>query len=113
MWAKRLRARYPARAREFDDVQLDELVRAALAACAPLQVTETRDIFRTLALRVLLTPEQKQSKLTEGALLRIMCNLEWSAQKRLDFVYKHIIGRPIAPDEPDFGVAFIPKRRPE
>lgn len=113
MWAKRLRARYPAKAREINDVHLEEMVRAALAACPLLEITETRDTFRTIALRVLVTPEQKQSKLVEGALLRIMCNLQWSPKKRLDFVYKHILDRPVAPEEPDLGSAFIPKRRPE
>ena len=113
LWAKRLRARYPDQTRELDDAQLEEVVRAALAACAPLEITETPDVFRTIALRVLVTPEQKQSKLVEGTLLRIMCNRAWSPKKRLDFVYKHLIGRSVAKDETNFGSAFVPKWRPE
>ncbi len=113
IWVKRLRARYPVHAGRFTDAELEEMVRAALNACPLLHITETRDVFRLIALRVLITQEQKQSKLIEGALLRILCNLSWNPKKRLDFVYKHIINRPVSTEEPDFGPTFIPKRVPE
>lgn len=113
VWVKRLRARYPGQTQGLDDARLEAVVREALTACIMLEIIEERDIFRAIALRVLLTPEQRQSKLIKGALLRIMCNLEWDAKKRLDFVYRHIVGRSASPDEPDIGPSFVPPTRDE
>jgi hypothetical protein len=28
--------------------------------------------------------------------------------KKLDFLYKHVVGRPVSPNEPDFGPGFVP-----
>jgi hypothetical protein len=61
-----------------------------------------------VALRVLLTPEQRQSGLIQGVLVRVLGHLDWPSTKRLDFVYNHVVGRPVSPNEMDFGADFAP-----
>lgn len=88
--------------------KLLEMVQATLSTCPTLEIVDDEDIFRYAALRVLLTPEQKQSPLIQGVLVRILSNLDWDSKKRLDFVYKHVVGRPVSPQETNFGKYFPP-----
>jgi hypothetical protein len=107
-WVKRLQSRYPEPTRDIDPAELRTRVREALALSPTLEITEEKDLFRFIALGVLLTHEQKKSKLVEGVTRRILGNLDWDSTKRLDFLYKHLVGRPVSPDEMDFGPTFIP-----
>jgi hypothetical protein len=107
-WVKRLQGRYPEQTRDLDPVELLMRVRESLVLCPSLEITEEKDIFRFLALSVLLTPEQKKSKLVEGVTRRILSNLDWDGTRRLDFLYKRLVGRPVSPNEMDFGPNFIP-----
>jgi hypothetical protein len=107
-WVKRLQGRYPEQTRVLDPAELLRRVRESLALCPPLEITEEKDIFRFLALSVLLTPEQKKSTLVEGVMRRILSNLDWDGTRRLDFLYKHLVGRPVSQNEMDFGPNFIP-----
>lgn len=107
-WVKRLQGRYLEQTRDLDPVELLRRVRESLMLCPTLQITEEKDIFRFLALSVLLTPDQKKSKLVEGVTRRILSNLDWDGTRRLDFLYKHLVGRPVSQDEMDFGPNFIP-----
>lgn len=105
---KRLQGRYPEQTHGLTEKELLRRVREALAAAPALEITEEKDVFRFVALSVLLTPEQKASKLVEGVLRRILANVDWEGEKRLDFLYKHLVGRGVSPNEMDFGPNFIP-----
>ncbi len=107
-WVKRIQGRYPEQACIIDLAELRQRVREALVLCPALVITEEKDVFRFIALGVLVTSEQKRSKLVEGVVRRILGNLDWESSKRLDFLYKHLVGRPVSPDEIDFGPTFIP-----
>jgi hypothetical protein len=107
-WVHRIEWRYPTESSALDAAQLRQAVQEALASCAPLEVNNDYDIFRFVALRVLLNPEQKRSPLIQGALVRTLSNLDWDCTKRLDFVYKHIVGRSVLSPETDFGRDFAP-----
>ena len=106
--ARRLQGRYPAELANVSDEAVQEVVRAALGACASLEIESEQDQFRFAALSVLISPEQKQSTLVRGVVQRILRNLDWPATKRLDFLYQHIVGRPVSKAEPDFGPGFAP-----
>lgn len=108
MWVRRIRARYPEESGRFTSKQLEDSMPGWLDLLEPLQLAEHGDQVRSISLCVLLTPEQRRSKLVQGVLKRIMAHLEWDAKLRLDFVYKHLVGRPVSPDEEDFGPKFIP-----
>jgi hypothetical protein len=108
-WVRRLQWRHPREARAWREPELLETIRTALATCPELEIVEEADVLRYLALRVLLTPEQRRSPLLQGVLVRILGNLDWDAEKRLDFVYKHVVGRPVSPEEPDLGPGFAPR----
>jgi len=108
-WVRRLQWRYPQQTSTVNEAQLVEMVRAALSTCPTLLIVDDRDIFRYLALSVLLTSTQKQSPLIQGVLVRILSKLDWDGKKRLDFVYRHVVGRPVSPQEAEFGMFFPPK----
>lgn len=105
---KRLQGRYLEQTQNVPETELLRRVRESLAVVPALEITDERDIFRFVALSVLLAPEQKASKLVEGVMHRILSNLDWDSGKRLDFLYKHLVGRPVSPNEMDFGPAFVP-----
>lgn len=107
-WVKRIRARHPLESRYLTSEQLEASLSGWLGLIEPLQIHEHQDQVRFLSLSVLLTSEQRRSKLVEGVLKRIMSNLDWEPKQRLDFVYKHLVGRRIAPNEEDFGPKFVP-----
>lgn len=105
---RRLRGRYPKETAGMAPDQLRVIVREALIQCPPLRIREPRDVLRFLALIVLITPEQRQSKLLETVIRRVLTAVDdWSATKRLDFIYKHVVGRPPPNPEPDFGPWFV------
>jgi hypothetical protein len=108
-WLKKLKDRYPHESAKVEEPLLLEMVRESLGTCAVLQISDPDDMLRYIALRVLLTPEQRQSRLIRGVLIRTLTYLDWDARKRLDFIYKHIIGRPVSKDEIDFGPLFVPE----
>lgn len=75
-----------------------------------LGFTEHEDQVRYLSLCVLLTPEQRQSKLVQGVLQRVLSNLNWEPSQRLNFINTHIVERPVSVDEEDFSLSRIPQR---
>lgn len=111
-WVKRLQGRYPEHTRGIDPEELRQRVREAFALNPTLEITEEKDAFRLIALSVLLTPEQKRSTLAQGVMQRVLAHLDWDATQRLDFLYKHLIGRPVSSKEMDFGPNFIPSPTP-
>jgi hypothetical protein len=107
-YIRKLRGRYPKETAGMARDQLMELVREALARCPPLKIREPRDVLLFVALCILITPQQRKSKLLESVLRRVLEAIEdWSATKRLDFIYKHVVGRPAPDPEPDFGPWFV------
>jgi len=108
-WYRCLQARHPAEAGLFGEAELRRLIRESFVLCPRLQIDEERDILRFLALALLLTPEQRRSRLVEGVVRRILGNLEWESGKRLDFLYHHLVGRSVSPEEPDFGPSYAPR----
>jgi hypothetical protein len=84
------------------------LVRAYLPLREALSIEEDKDVMRFLGLGLLITPEQRRSPLIEGVVRRILAAPDWEADKKLDFLYEHVVGRPVSPNEPDFGPGFVP-----
>lgn len=107
-WVRRMQARHPEQAEAFGEEALRMAVVHALALTPRLEIEEERDVARFLALALLLTPEQKRSRLVEGVMRRVLAHLEWDASKRLDFLHEHLVGRPVSSDEMDFGPRFVP-----
>jgi hypothetical protein len=104
-----LRFRYRKESACHTQAQLSDMVGQSLAASQQLNINEKADIFRAVALRVLITPEQRNSPIILGSLIRIITNLKWSSKQRLDFIYKHLVGRTVSSNKPDFGTSFVPR----
>jgi hypothetical protein len=110
LWTLRLRGRFPDESQDLPDAELQKRVRGLLGLTETLRIVEDKDVLRFIALMsVLLTPEQRRSPLVEGVVKRIMAAQDWDAEKRLDFLYEHIVGRPVSADEPDLGPTFVPR----
>ena len=100
----RLRARYAKELTGVNADRLDEIVRVGLAQCPSYRIRRPIDVLRFLALAFLITPEQKRSKLLLDVMQRVLGAVDdWTASKRLDFIYRHVVGRPAPDPEPDFG----------
>ena len=108
VYLRRLRGRYPQETAALDPDRLRAVVVEDLQRCPPLRIRAPRDVLRFLALRVLITPEQRSSRLLDTVIRRVLEAVDdWSATKRLDFIYKHVVGRPPPNPEPDFGPWFV------
>jgi hypothetical protein len=92
----------------FSEAYLHQIVRRALKKCVSLLIEDEKDVFRYIALFVLLTPEQRVSRLVQGTVIRVLTNLSWGSRQRLDFIYRHVVGRPVSANEMDFGPLFVP-----
>jgi hypothetical protein len=107
-YLRRVQWRHPDEAAAVDEACLLDMVRAGLRLCAPLQIQDPVQVVRFLALGLLLTPEQKRSSLHATVVRRILLAVPgWKATKRLNFLYKYVVGRPAPEIEPDLGVWFI------
>lgn len=113
VWASRVRARYPKQAARYTSDQLRASMAGWVALLAPYGIEAHEDRVRFLALAVLLTPEQRRSKLATAVLQYTMDHMDWEPKQRLDFLYKHLVGRPVAADEEDFGPAFSAPLAPD
>ena len=111
-WVRRMESRHPEETRALGQVELRTAVQQSLTLAPQLEIEEERDVARFIALAVLLTPEQKRSRLVEGVLRRVLAHFDWDATKRLDFLHRHLVGRPVSPEEPDFGPGFLPEQAP-
>jgi hypothetical protein len=106
-YLRRLRGRYPNETAGMSSSHLMETVREALGRCPPLLIRKPRDVLRFLALVVIIAPKQNESKFLRAVNRRVLYAVEdWTATKRLDFIYKHVVGRPAPDPEPDFGPWF-------
>ena len=86
---------------------LKSVVREGLKLCAPLTIRNPQDVLRFLALSIFITPEQKMSPLIERVIRLVLGNTDFSARRRLNFLYKHVVGRSPPNPEPDFGPWFV------
>ena len=107
-WVARVRARHPVESARYTEEQIEKAMFGWLNLMEPLGLNEHEDQVRFVGLCVLLTPEQRRSPLTRGVLMRIMSYKKWPSHIRLDFVYKHLVGRPLSANEEDFGPKFAP-----
>jgi hypothetical protein len=108
LYLRRLQWRYPKETGVVEEARLRAIVRDALKLCPLLRIEDPKEVVRFLALSFLITPEQRKSVLLETVIKRIMLAADsWSARKRLNFIYKHVVGRPPPDPEPDFGPWFI------
>jgi hypothetical protein len=108
-WTRKLQERYPEKSVAIDEIRLLEMVRESLGTCEGLKISDEEDVLRYIALRVLLTAEQRESRLIRGVVIRTLSYVDWESGKRLDFIYKHIVGRRVAQNETDFGPLFVPE----
>lgn len=110
LWSCRMKSRYPRQAARYNDEQIRKSMVGWLGLMENLGFTEHEEQVRYLSLCVLLSPEQRQSKLVQGTLQRVLSNLTWEPSQRLDFIYAHLVGRPVSGDEEDFGpqLLFLP-----
>lgn len=107
-YLRRLQWRYPVETAALDEARLLEVVCDALKLCPVLRIEDPHDVVRFLALSFLITKDQKRSPLLETVMKRIMVAIDsWSATKRLNFIYKHVVKRAPPDPEPDFGPWFI------
>jgi hypothetical protein len=105
---RRLRGRYPNETAGIDPDRLMGMVREALGRCPPLLIRKPRDVLRFLALIVIFAPKLNESKFLETVIRRVLGAVDdWTATKRLDFIYKHVVGRPPPHPEPNFGPWFV------
>ena len=104
LYVRRFRARFRKETAGLDQARLEEIVGARLRVCPRLRIRDPHDVLRFIALSVLLTAEQMESRFLDAVCRRVLGAVdEWSATKRLDFVYKHVVGRPPPVPEPEFG----------
>jgi hypothetical protein len=112
-YALRLRARYAKELSGVNADRLDEIVRLGLAQCPSLRIRRSIDVLRFLALTFLLTAEQQRSKYLLAVMQRVLEAVDdWTPGKRLDFIYRHVVGRPAPDPEPDFGPWNLPTLSP-
>ena len=90
---RRLRESFSERTGTLSDEQLLTLVQNGIAASHTISLTEKEDIFRFITLPYVLSPVQQSSSLIKGVAIRILDNKEWSGQKRLNFIYRHLVNR--------------------
>jgi len=108
VYLRRLQERYPKETALVDEARLRGIVREGLKLCPVLRIEDPKEVVQFLALRFLITPEQRKSALLETVIKRVMVATDsWSATKPLNFIYQHLVGRPPPDAEPDFGPWFI------
>ncbi|MEZ6063188.1 MAG: hypothetical protein R3C19_22815 [Planctomycetaceae bacterium] len=105
---KQLKWRYPREASRYTDEFLLASLTAWAAIAESVGIDDDTDRLRLMSLAVLLSPEQRRSKLCNGVLRRILNNDDWTMPQRLDFLYEHLVGRPVSDPEEDFGPRFVP-----
>ena len=108
-FVNRLCSRYRFETANHSGQHILSIVQKAFAGCVALEIYGKKEIYRFLALSILLTSDQLSSPLIEGVLKRIIGNTDWSDKKRLDFLYTHLIGRSDRSDDTDFGDGFVPQ----
>ena len=108
LYGKKFFGRYAKELAGFDRGQVMDSVKEALKLCPPLRIKAPHDVLRFLELKILIAPATRQSPFLETVTRRVLEAVEdWSATKRLDFIFKHVVGRPPPASEPDFGPWFI------
>jgi hypothetical protein len=107
LYLRRLRGRYHAETAGADETRLLGAVRDGLLLCLTYQIRSPREVIRLLALDLLFTPAQKQTTFLTAVTRSILFEVERPSRKRLDFIYKHVVGRPPPNPEPDFGPWFV------
>jgi hypothetical protein len=112
LYLRRLRARHPAETAGAVDARLLDAVRDGLRLCLAYQIRIPRDVVRLLALNILLTPVQRRSRFLTAVTRCVLADTEKPSRARLDFVYKHVVGRPPPDPEPDFGPWFVEQPPP-
>ena len=103
----RLKGLYSRETAALGEERLKTLVREGLKLCVPLEIRDPQDVLRFLALNFLITPEQKKSQFLERVTRLFLENTDFSARRRLNMVYDHVVGRPAPNPEPDFGPWFV------
>ena len=103
LYLQRFRGRYPSETAELDPDELMEQVRTTLQRCPELRIRDPRDVLRFLALSIILRPGQDSPFLETVLGVVLQATDDWSATKRLDFIFKHLVGRTSPASEPDFG----------
>lgn len=111
-YLRQLQWRYPKETGAYEAAALTNAVNQGLKLCSPLRINDPKEILRFLALSILLSPAQKRSALLATVIFRILMATDtWGARKRLNFIYKFVVGRTPPDPEPDFGVWFIADQR--
>ena len=107
LYIQRFRGRYAKEIAGLDPSWVTENVRENLKLCPPLRIRDPRDVLRFLELKMLVAPAQAQSPFLQTVTRRVLEAVDdWSATKRLDFIFKHVVGRTAPVPEPDFGPWF-------
>jgi len=104
LYLQRFRGRYAKEIATLDPTELENSILAALQRCPSLKIRDPRDVLRFLRLEILVLPKLNASPFLKAVIHRVLNAInDWSATKRFDFIDKHIIGRPVPTQEPDFG----------
>lgn len=105
-WLDRLKAKYGQELTDLEEIRA--IVEHTLASAPMLMLEKNVYIERLILLQARLSPEQKSSALVQGVMRRVMRNLDWRACYRLEFLEEQLMGRPVSPNELNFGPGFVP-----
>lgn len=106
-YLQRFRGRYAKEITGLPADRIEEAVREQMKQCPILRVRDPRDVLRFLELRILVAPSQASSPFLQAVTARVLGAVDdWSATKRLDFIFRHVVGRQAPVPEPDYGPWF-------
>lgn len=106
----RLRASFGRECATIDDDQLNRLIQVKVPLSNLLDIKEPNEVVRFLALFFMITEEQRASNFLMQVYRQVITNTDVSARRRLNFVFRHLVGRPPPLHEPDFGGWFTTSR---
>lgn len=95
---------FAAKIQDIDRAELEKAIINALRECPALKIRAPRDVLRFLRLMIFVKPALHSSPFLTAVTDRVLYAVhDWSATKRLDFIDKYVVSRPLPEREPDFG----------
>jgi len=110
-WVKRFRGRFAGEIAGVPAADVERQVLENLERCPALMIKAPHDVLRFLELQILVRPVQRRSAFLEAVTQRVLNAIDdWSATKRLDFIFKHVARRGVPVVEPDLGPWIVDGR---
>lgn len=89
-YVKKLKGMYPERTAELGSQKVRSMVNEGFAEAETLEIEPGNDVFRLIQLKFLPSMDL-QSPAIQNAVSTVLGNTNRSGEKRLDFIYKHIV----------------------